>query len=136
MGYNQDALGAFFLGIKNQVLELIHTTPKAGYYVTRGQQKTSMGDQDELHRNHLHIAMDSGGLIQPGWNPPIWNGTGRPEPVLTGNQWDAIMGSVRGGDSPQGSTYHFEFRDTTLDASKLRALQDREAALSRQGRAR
>lgn len=25
--------------------------------------------------------MDHGGWLSPGWNPPIWNGTGRPEPV-------------------------------------------------------
>ena len=35
-----------------------------------------------------------------------------------------------------GNAYHFQFRDTTLDASKLRAIQNREAALARVGRAR
>lgn len=32
---------------------------------------------------------DSGGLLQPGWNA-TYNGTGRPEPVLTGAQWDTL----------------------------------------------
>lgn len=137
MGYNQDRLANFFLSMRPKVLELIHTTPLGGYYVTRGVRKSSMGDQDELHRNHLHIAMDSGGWIKPGWNPPIWNGTGRPEPVLTGHQWDSVMSLARGGDgATSGHTYNFEFRDSTLDAGRLRALQDREAVLSRQGRAR
>jgi hypothetical protein len=27
------------------------------------------------------LVMDRGGYLAPGWNPPIWNGTGRPEPV-------------------------------------------------------
>lgn len=135
MGYQQDALGNFFMTMRPRVLELIHTTNQAGYYITRGQRRSSMGEQDALHRNHLHIAMDSGGLLTPGWNPPIWNGTGRPEPVLTGAQWDAIMANVRGGDGG-GSTYNFEFRDTTLDPGRLRAIQDRETALARVGRAR
>ena len=26
--------------------------------------------------------MDSGGWLKPGWNPPVYNGTGRPEQVL------------------------------------------------------
>jgi hypothetical protein len=26
--------------------------------------------------------MDGGGWLRPGWNPPIYNGTGRPERVL------------------------------------------------------
>jgi hypothetical protein len=40
------------------------------------------------HYSHVHAAyrrgglvMDSGGFLMPGWNPPMYNGTGRPEPV-------------------------------------------------------
>ena len=88
-----------------------------------------------LHRNHLHAAMDDGGLLKPGWNPPIWNGTGRPEPVLTGQQWDTMTALAQGGDGARAN-YTFHFRDTTLDASKLRALQAQEEARARIGRAR
>lgn len=137
MGYNQDRLANYFMSMRPRVLELIHTTPTAGYYITRGVRKSSMGDQDELHRNHLHIAMDRGGWIEPGWNPPIWNGTGRPEPVLTAAQWGVMLANVRGGDGAQsGPTYNFTFKDSTLDASRLRAMQDREAVRSRIGRPR
>ncbi len=134
IGYNQDALGQFFMNMQGRVLELIHTTPRSGYYVSRGQRRSSMGEQDALHRDHLHIAMDSGGLLPTGWSH-IFNGTGRPEPVLTGGQWDSIMTLARGGDGASAS-YNFNFRDTTLDPGKLRALQDREAARARRGRAR
>ncbi len=27
------------------------------------------------------LVMDRGGYLKPGWNPPMYNGTGRPEPV-------------------------------------------------------
>jgi hypothetical protein len=137
MGFEQDALGQFFLNMQPRVLELIHTTKRGGYYISRGQRRTTMGDQDALHRNHLHIAMDAGGMLQPGWNPPIWNGTGRPEPVLTGNQWETLAANVRGGDTGRGgATYNFEFRDTTLTPGRLRAIQDREAVYTRVGRPR
>jgi hypothetical protein len=33
------------------------------------------------------LVMDAGGWLRPGWNPPMYNGTGRPEPV----------GAARGG---------------------------------------
>ncbi|WP_406926780.1 aggregation-promoting factor C-terminal-like domain-containing protein [Streptomyces albus] len=43
---------------------------------------------------------DNGGLLQPGLNL-VANGTGRPEPVLTGRQWDALTGAAtRGADQP------------------------------------
>ena len=41
---------------------------------------------------------DSGGLLQPGLNL-VANGTGRPEPVLTPGQWDAIRESKSGRTS-------------------------------------
>ncbi len=89
-----------------------------------------MGDQDELHRNHLHIAMDEGGLLQPGWNPPIWNGTGKPEPVLTTRQWDAIRAGTKGGDGPREG-HHWETAGTTITPEWLEANQRRRDAMSR-----
>jgi hypothetical protein len=87
---------------------------------------------------HIHWAMDSGGMLQPGWNPPIWNGTGKPEPVLTDQQWRQIARAARGGDSPS-TVNQFNFRDTTLTPQLLQAIQDRQRAqelLARPGRPR
>ncbi|HEY9369315.1 C40 family peptidase, partial [Streptomyces sp.] len=44
-------------------------------------------------------AYDSGGFLPTG-HSLVYNGTGRPEPVLTDQQWQAIQGGARGGDSP------------------------------------
>lgn len=77
---------------------------------------------------------DSGGMLPPGYST-VLNATGRPEPVLNGQQWSALNAAAGGGGGP-AKNYNFEFRDTTLDAGKLRVLQDQEATLARQGRAR
>lgn len=36
------------------------------------------------------LVMDSGGRLMPGWNPPVWNGTGRPEAVTTAASMDKL----------------------------------------------
>lgn len=78
---------------------------------------------------------DSGGMLPPGYST-VYNGTGSPEPVLTGQQWQTIARIAEGGQGGAGNTYQFEFRDTTLDPAKLRSLQQREAVQARYGRAR
>ncbi len=83
---------------------------------------------------HIHWAYDDGGMLPPGYTT-VWNGTGKPEPVLTGKQWRDIN-VLAANAASSGNQYHFEFRDTTLDAGQLRAIQDREAVLAREGRAR
>lgn len=40
---------------------------------------------------------DSGGYMPPGLSLAL-NGTGRPEPVFTGRQWDMLSSAVAGGD--------------------------------------
>lgn len=106
-------------------------------FVSRGGDGVVVGPRTESVDSFAHVAhYDAGGMIQPGWTAML-NGTGRPEPVLTSTQWQDINVLARQGDNrPPGNTYQFAFRDTTLDAGQLRALQDRESALSRQGRAR
>ncbi|MBM0257047.1 hypothetical protein [Micromonospora sp. 4G55] len=90
MGYNQDRLARLFMGMQSRVLELIHRTNTGDYAISRGR-RTSMPTQLPLHRNHLHVAMDSGGALKPGWNPPIYNGTGRWEPVTPAPVMDQMV---------------------------------------------
>lgn len=96
MGFNQDALASFFFNMRPRVLELIHRTNSRDYAVTRGKDRGSFSEGlMQAHRNHIHIAManggplqdmvarvmDTGGWMMPGWNPPTYNGTGKPELV-------------------------------------------------------
>ena len=61
----------------------------------------------QANANRPPAGYDSGGLLQPGMNL-AFNGTGRPEPVLTAAQWNAITGAaVRGSDGASGPQ-HFE----------------------------
>jgi TP901 family phage tail tape measure protein len=101
MGYKQDRLAHFFLGMQGKILEMIHRTPTRDYAYTRGQNKGSFNEGlMNAHRNHLHIAMSGGGRVpdggiskvavadtgrvtlDQGWNL-VGNGTGRPESLST-----------------------------------------------------
>jgi hypothetical protein len=94
MGYNQDALASFLAA--RRPLELIHRTRNRDYAYTRGKNKGSFNNAlMEAHRNHIHIAMDDGGMrmLQPGMNI-IPNFTGKPEPIAGPNAMAALSGDV------------------------------------------
>ncbi|GIF08651.1 phage tail tape measure protein [Actinoplanes siamensis] len=62
MGYEQDALASFLAS--KRPLELIHRTKHRDYAYTRGVNKGSFNSAlMEAHRNHVHIAMKDGGVI-------------------------------------------------------------------------
>jgi hypothetical protein len=63
MGYGQDRLASFLAN--KRPLELIHRTNSRDYAYTRGQNKGSFNNAlMEAHRNHIHIAMQNGGIIR------------------------------------------------------------------------
>lgn len=62
MGYNMDPLARFLAA--QRPLELIHRTRERDYAYTRGVNKGSFNNAlMEAHRNHIHIAMGDGGVI-------------------------------------------------------------------------
>jgi hypothetical protein len=81
---------------------------------------------------------DLGGYAPPGasW---FWNGTGRPEPVLTDSQWNAIYSAARGGDGA-GVHYHAHFDGLTGQAieghvqTAFRTMSITQGNLNRSGR--
>lgn len=54
-----------------------------------------------------HHSYDSGGYLPPGPSL-VYNGTGRPEPVLTDTQWRNVEASTVGGDGAH-TEYHAHF---------------------------
>lgn len=76
---------------------------------------------------------DSGGLLPPGLSS-VYNGTGKPERVLTDRQWQAVMSGARGGDG--GTTYNLYPRTLDMTVRDLEVLQRRQDAAARVGRPR
>jgi hypothetical protein len=83
---------------------------------------------------HIHWAYDAGGMLPPGVST-VFNGTGRPEPVLTAPQWEAV---IKGDGQGSGDEFHnhYDFGSTRLTLDDLDAHQQRRSTLARQGRPR
>ncbi|MET0701730.1 MAG: hypothetical protein ABWY93_18925 [Mycobacterium sp.] len=91
--------------------------------------------------DHTHWAYDQGGWLPPGYNHVV-NATGKPEAVFTASQFqdirslaDATRASVLSQSSTvNGATYQFDFANSTLDQSRLTAMQQRSDSLARVNR--
>ncbi|AGL19496.1 hypothetical protein [Actinoplanes sp. N902-109] len=78
-------------------------TPWNELNIHNGSRHTYTGDVYDQHAGlgrfkgnaHDHWAMDDGGYLMPGWNPPIYNGTGRAEPVTPAAEMDELIDEVR-----------------------------------------
>ena len=59
-GYNQHGLAGHFMKMRSKLLELIHTTNQGNYYVKNGRVIGTYGDENEKHRDHVHVAAHPG----------------------------------------------------------------------------
>jgi hypothetical protein len=69
--------------------ELIYT-PAGARQIKDGRPYTYSGQVAQDHFNHIHWAYDQGGYLPPGYST-VFNGTGKPEPVLTSPQWEKLF---------------------------------------------
>jgi TP901 family phage tail tape measure protein len=101
MGYNQDALATFLAG--KRPLELIHRTRNRDYAYTRGVNKGSFNNAlMEAHRNHIHIAMKDGGVIQE----PVFGVGASGNTYSFGENWQPErVVPMHGGGSGGGDTF-------------------------------
>lgn len=74
---------------------------------------------------------DSGGLLLPGITV-AYNGTGRPERILTEQQWDSMAARNAGGSTTYATNIYP--LKTQLDIEDLKAYDARRDALARVGR--
>ena len=101
-GYNEMAVfNWLYRTYGARSLELLYSNPAAmGRNIYHGRHFQPNAVTIGNHRNHIHWAYDDGGWMMPGTGG-YYNGTGKPEPVLTSAQWDtahkALTQSVKGG---------------------------------------
>lgn len=130
-GFVRDARSGFRVGVTNAGVghmagtllnKNVESSGSAGVRVGGGAR----GADNSLFNMRYGLKADTGKLtLKPGWNPPVFNGTGRPELLST----MAAAGS--------GGEYHFHFHGPIGSKLELqnwltRALDD----LKRQGRMR
>lgn len=81
------------------------------------------------HHDHVHWAFDSGGWLQPGVTS-VFNGTGKPEAVLTSEQWTALLSNdgaqhITGELTVNGLDAHIDGRIEKADDSTGTAVLTR-----------
>ena len=113
-----------------------HETQTPLVQLMRSLPKGQMGSVARaIVRNKLAVTnagiYDDGGMLQPGLNL-AFNATRRPEPVLTGAQWEALAASRAGGDTY--TSYNVYPQRAEFSIRDLEALQRRQEALARVGR--
>ncbi|MER7575288.1 peptidoglycan DD-metalloendopeptidase family protein [Streptomyces sp. NPDC126514] len=100
-------------GLASLYAHLSRMAAFVGQAVTRGQTIGAVGATGNVTGPHLHLEArmngqtidpmpflyDDGGYLQPGMNL-VANGTGRPEPVLTSQQWADIRATRNSTSTP------------------------------------
>jgi phage-related protein len=93
IGGPMGAINSWIAKVYPNSTQLIYTP---GANILNGRPFTYDGPTQADHHDHVHWAFDQGGLIPPGYST-VYNGTGRPEPVLTDQQWNTLASSGGGG---------------------------------------
>ncbi|MEU3241019.1 peptidoglycan DD-metalloendopeptidase family protein [Streptomyces anthocyanicus] len=120
-------------GLSSLYAHMSQMAAKVGQDVIRGQGIGKVGATGNTTGPHLHLEARQGGRsIDPypflyddgGYLPPglslVANGTGRPEPVFTAQQWDTLQAA-------QGRTPNIQVdvqSTTVLDGQELRGFVD------------
>lgn len=86
-----DAINAWIAKVYPHSTQLIYTP---GANILNGRPFTYDAPTRSDHFDHVHWAFDSGGYLEPGLQL-VYNGTGKPERVLTDEQW-AQLGAENG----------------------------------------
>ncbi|GGW80864.1 hypothetical protein [Streptomyces griseoloalbus] len=129
-GWVKNGNSAFRIGITNAGVG--HTAGTLGKtnVESRGGDGVVVGSRARGYKDSLFTdwygfmpgKYDNGGMLQPGFNL-AYNGTGRPEPVLTGSQFNALArGSQQLGDL-QVNVYVGDQQITDIARAEVRTAQ-------------
>jgi hypothetical protein len=97
IGGPMGAINSWIAQVYPNSTQLIYTP---GANILNGRPFTYDAPTQADHFDHVHWAFDQGGYLPPGYST-VYNGTGKPEPVLTDEQWSAMSA---GQDGPQRIT--------------------------------
>jgi hypothetical protein len=128
-GWVKNGKSAFKIGITNAGVG--HTAGTLGKtnVESRGGDGVVVGPRARGYNDRLFTSWygfmpgkyDQGGMLQPGFNL-AYNGTGRPEPVLTGAQFNALARGSQLGDL-QVSVYVGDQQITDIARAEVRTAQ-------------
>jgi phage-related protein len=93
IGGPMGAINSWIAKVFPNSTQLIYTP---GANILNGRPFTYDGPTQADHFDHVHWAFDQGGYLPPGYST-VYNGTGRPEPVLTDQQWRSMESVGSGG---------------------------------------
>lgn len=93
IGGPMGAINSWIAKVYPNSTQLIYTP---GANILNGRPFTYDAPTQADHFDHVHWAFDQGGYLPPGYST-VYNGTGRPEPVLTDQQWNALASAGGGG---------------------------------------
>jgi len=96
IGGPMGAINSWIAQVYPNSTQLIYTP---GVNILNGRPFTYDAPTQADHYDHVHWAFDHGGYLMPGMST-VYNGTGKPEPVLTGEQWKALSSNNIGNGEP------------------------------------
>lgn len=93
-----------------------------GLNYIRGRYRDPLGAK-AFWESHGHY--DSGGWLPPGRNL-TYNGTGKPEAVLTADQWDSLSQAAQGN----GASITVNYAESDVDPQRVASAIDRRLAMT------
>lgn len=132
-------------GLSSLYAHLSQVMAKVGEDVIRGEGIGKVGATGNTTGPHLHLEarlggrtvnpeaylFDDGGFLPPGISL-VANGTGKPEPIMTAQQWADIRALKSGGPNVQVDVYS----TTVLDGQELKGVVDTRIEMHSDGAAR
>ncbi|OKJ42685.1 peptidoglycan DD-metalloendopeptidase family protein [Streptomyces sp. CB01580] len=86
---------------KGPFLNGVSVDPLANIFASMRYAKAAYGSLPSAYNRPG--GYDSGGYLMPGWTP-VFNGTGKPEPVFTAGQWETLRANARRGSQAPNVT--------------------------------
>ncbi|MFF4672115.1 peptidoglycan DD-metalloendopeptidase family protein [Streptomyces sp. NPDC001279] len=86
---------------KGPFLNGVSIDPLANIFASMRYAKAAYGSLPSAYNRPG--GYDSGGYLMPGWTP-VFNGTGKPEPVFTAGQWETLRANARRGSQAPNVT--------------------------------